>query len=89
MGSELLATPFRVIMFHPQDKIDYCEYRMKEFLSDIGLLADKQALQPVDLLNGLDIISEMLIDYEMYERVLPLAIFMNMQRPTLSSLPRI
>ena len=77
MGSELLAAPFRVIIFHQQDKIDYCEYRMKEFLPDIDLLADKQALQPFDLLNGLDIILEMLIDYEMYERVLPLATLMN------------
>ena len=50
---------------------------MKEFLPDIFLLSDKQALQPVDLLSGLDIISEILIDYEMYERVLPLATLMN------------
>ena len=64
-------------MFHPQDKIYYYEYIMKEFLPDIGLFADKYALQPVDLLNRLDIISEMLIDYEMYERVLPLATLMN------------
>ena len=77
MGSELLAAPFRVIMFHPQEKIDNCEYRMKEFLPDIGLLSDKQTLQLVDLLSGLDIISEMLINYKMYERVLPLAILMN------------
>ena len=53
MGSELLAAPFRVIMLHPQEKIDFCEYRMKEFLPDIGLLSDKQALQSVDLLKDL------------------------------------
>jgi hypothetical protein len=77
MGSELFAAPFKVSMFHPHNKIDFIEYRMKEFLPDITLLSDRQVLLPMDLLSGLDMMAEMLIDYEMYERVLPIATLMN------------
>ena len=77
MGSELFAAPFKVSLFHPHEKIDFIEYRMREFLPEINLLIDKQVMQPMDLLNGLEMMSEMLIDYEMYERVLPLATLMN------------
>jgi hypothetical protein len=77
MGSELFAAPFKVSLFHPHEKIDFVDYRMREFLPDISLLSDRNTLQPMDLLNGLEMMSEMLIDYEMYERVLPLATLMN------------
>jgi hypothetical protein len=71
MGSELFAAPFKMSMFHPHEKVDFIEYRMKEFLPNMNLLSDNQVLKPIDLLSGLDMICEMLIDYEMYERVLP------------------
>lgn len=77
MGSEMFAAPFKISLFHPHEKIEFIEYRMKEFLPEITLLMDRQVLQPMDLLNGLEMMSEMLIDYEMYERVLPLATLMN------------
>lgn len=77
MGAELLAAPFKIAMFHPQENIEFSEYRMKKLLPDVDLLSDPQPLQPIDLLNGLEIIQEMLIDYEMYEKVLPLATLMN------------
>ena len=32
MGYELIAASFRVTMFHSQDKIDYCKYRIKRVL---------------------------------------------------------
>ena len=34
-------------------------------------------MQPIDLSNGLEMMSEMLIGYEKYERVLPLSTLMN------------
>jgi len=77
MGSELFAAPFKLSMFHPHEKHDFVNYRMKEFLPDITLLTEKQMIKPVDLLSGLDIMSEMLIDYQLYSRVLPLATLMN------------
>jgi hypothetical protein len=77
MGSELFAAPFKVSMFHPNSDIQHLEYRMKEFLPNISLMTDRQVMQPIDLLSGLDMMSEMLIDYELYEKVLPCATLMN------------
>jgi hypothetical protein len=77
MGSELFAAPFKVSMFHPNSDIQHLEYRMKEFLPNIALMTDRQVMQPIDLLSGLDMMSEMLIDYELYEKVLPCATLMN------------
>ena len=37
MGSELFAAPFKVSMFHPHEKIDFVNYRMKELLKDADL----------------------------------------------------
>lgn len=77
MGSELFAAPFKISMFHPHEKFDFIDYRMKEFLPDSDLLSDKQVILPIDLLSGLDMICEMLLDYGFYERVLPCATLMN------------
>ena len=77
MGSELFSAPFKISMFHPHNKIDFIEYRMKEFLPDTELLSDKQVILPIDLLSGLDIMCEMLLDYGLYERILPCATLMN------------
>jgi hypothetical protein len=81
MGSELFAAPFKIAMFHPHEKFDFVEYEMKansdlKYLPEIKLMADTKVLKPVDLLMALEMMSEMLIDYEMYERVLPLATIM-------------
>lgn len=77
MGSELFNAPFKVSMFHPHNKIDFADYRMKEFLPECDLIGEKQVLLPSDLLTGLEIICEMLLDYGLYERILPCATMMN------------
>ena len=77
MGSELFHAPFKVSMFHPHNKIDFADYRMKEFLPDSDLIGDKQVLLPSDLLSGLEIMCEMLLDYGLYERILPCTTIMN------------
>jgi hypothetical protein len=80
IGAALFSAPFKIYAYpHPQEDIEFNEYRIREFF--VGhkerLFTDRQALSPSDLIYGLEIVCQFLIDYEMYEKVLPLATLMD------------
>lgn len=58
-------------MPHPQSAVEYANYSFREFLGQ-DLFKDKQILQPSDLLTSLAVISEQLIDMEIYHKAIPL-----------------
>ena len=76
-AAELITATFKFSMPHPQELIHFKNYRMKEFLPNIEVFEDQEAIRIFELIWGLEIISEILIDYEMYEKVLPLLCLMN------------
>ena len=64
-------------MPHPQELINFKNYRMKEFLPNIEVIEDEEAIKIIELLWALEVTSEIMIDYEMYERSLPLLTLMD------------
>ena len=50
---------------------------MLEFLPDVDIFDDKEALSPIELLNALESTSDYLIDFENYVKALPLLTLME------------
>lgn len=84
LASECLFAPLKLSLPHPQQYVHFALYRMQEYLPTSAfavregeIFSDENELSPHALLSALESISEMLIDYEMHERALPLLTIME------------
>ena len=84
LAAECLFAPLKLTLPHPQHYLHFALYRMREYLPTSAfscregeLFADPNELSPPVLLAALETISEMLVDYQLYEKALPLLSIME------------
>ncbi len=71
MALHVAFEPFKLTMPHPQQFSLFSLYKCTELLPGVALFDDNFELSGADLLQALDYITTLAIDYEEYERNLP------------------
>ena len=78
MAAILFEAPFKLAFPHPQQKSEFAEYRMREILKgQLTLFSNKEALSAGDFTFAMEQICTYLIDFEDFEKVIPIATLME------------
>ena len=76
-ATKLFQSIFYTTLPHPQEIIEFKNYRMIDFIPQLGIFDDRLALPPDLVLTSLDWITNILIDHAFYEQTLPLLCLAN------------